>query len=92
MTSHAPLHRADESAEMHQLEEDIARQRDALADTVNQLQDRLDVKARAQQKAHELRDRATTDSGRPKPAVAAAAVAGAGLVAGAVVLKKRHHD
>lgn len=81
-------HRADVSPEM--LEADIARQREALAHTVEDLQARLNVKARAQDKAHELKDRATTDQGRPRPEVAAAAAAGAGVVAGLVALKVRH--
>lgn len=88
-----PSHRADLS-QQEVLEADIARQREELAQTVTDLQARLDVKARAQDKAHELKDRATTETGKPRPVVAAGAVAGAGLVAGAVALKARrrgHH-
>lgn len=83
-----PTHRADLS-QQELLEADIARQREELADTVNDLQARLNVKARAQEKAHELKHRATTDTGKPRPAVAAGAVAGAGVVAGAVALEVR---
>lgn len=93
MTTHSPTHRADLS-QQEILEADIARQRDELAQTVSDLQARLDVKTRAQDKVHELKERATTDTGKPRPAVAAGAVAGAGLIAGAVTLevrRRRHH-
>jgi MYXO-CTERM domain-containing protein len=73
-----------------EIEADIARQRDALADTVDELQARLDVKARARVKVAELRDRATDDSGRPTPAVIGAAV-GALLLVGALVYRRRSH-
>ncbi|HTW17245.1 MAG TPA: DUF3618 domain-containing protein [Nocardioides sp.] len=73
-----------------EIEADIARQREALADTVDELQARLDVKARAQAKVAELRDRATDDSGRPTPAVIGAAV-GALLLVGALVYRRRTH-
>jgi hypothetical protein len=46
------------------IEADIERQREELADTVSALQERLDVKTRAKDKAAELKDRATT---RPAP-------------------------
>jgi hypothetical protein len=58
-----------------QIEADIERQRDELAATVSQLQAKLDVKARAKDKATELQDRATTESGRPRPELVAAAAA-----------------
>ncbi|GAB3779534.1 DUF3618 domain-containing protein [Nocardioides ungokensis] len=66
-----------------QIEADIERQREELATTVNELQAKLDVKARARHRAAVLRDRATTDSGRPRPQViagAAAVVAVVGLL------------
>lgn len=86
-----PTHRADLS-QQEVLEADIVRQREEIAQTVTDLQARLNVKARAQDKAHELKDRATTETGKPKPAVTAGAVAGAGLVAGAVALKVRRRN
>ncbi len=73
-----------------QLEADIARQREDLAVTVEQLQAKLDVKARAQGKAHELKDRATTADGRPRPDLTAAALAAVVLVAGLLVWRRRH--
>lgn len=47
----APAHRADTAA----LEADIARQRAALAETVQDLNARLDVKARAHEKTQEIK-------------------------------------
>lgn len=58
-----------------QLEADIQRQRDELAATVSQLQAKLDVKSRAKGKVAELQDRATTDTGQPRPELLAAAAA-----------------
>ncbi|HYF71383.1 MAG TPA: DUF3618 domain-containing protein, partial [Nocardioides sp.] len=56
-----------------QLEADLARQREELAATVSQLQARLDVKSRAHDKAAELKDRATTADGKPRPDLTVAA-------------------
>ena len=66
-----------------QLEADIARQREHLAETVDELAAKLDVKSRAQDKVSALKDSATTDSGRPRPEVLGAA---GSLVAMALVL------
>ena len=71
------------------IEADIERQRDELADTVSALHDRLDVKTRAKDKASELRDRATTDDGKPRPEVAALAAAAFAGVVGLVVWRRR---
>lgn len=71
-----------------QIEADIARQREELAATVTQLQAKLDVKARAQHKAADLKDRATTDTGAPRPEVLAAAAA-AVLLLGLLVWRRR---
>ncbi len=72
------------------IEADIERQREELADTVSALQDRLDVRTRAREKASELRDRATTDTGKPRPELAALALAAVGGVVGLVVWRRRH--
>ena len=72
-----------------QIEADIARQRDELADTVAALEAKLDVKSRAQDKAAELKDRATTDKGRPRPDLSAAAAAAVAALAGLVVWRRR---
>jgi len=73
-----------------QIEAEIAAQREQLADTVDQLTAKLDVKSRAQHKAADLKDRATTDTGSPRPEVLAAA---GSLVAMAIALVwwRRHH-
>ncbi|WP_231252067.1 DUF3618 domain-containing protein [Nocardioides furvisabuli] len=66
-----------------QIEAEIELQRAQLAGTVDELAARLDVKSRARQKAADLKDSATTDSGSPRPEVLGAA---GSLVAMAVVL------
>ena len=72
------------------IEADIARQREELARTVDALSERLDVKARAEHKVADLRAAATTDAGRPRPALVLVALATvAGL--GAVVWWRRRH-
>jgi len=71
------------------IEADIERQREELAATVSALQDRLDVKSRAKEKAAELKDRATTDTGKPRPELAALAVAAVVGVVGLVVWRRR---
>jgi MYXO-CTERM domain-containing protein len=72
-----------------QLEADIARQRDALAETVDALHQRLDVRSRAKGKAAELKDRATTDTGSPRPDLVAAAALGVVLVLALVAWRRR---
>jgi hypothetical protein len=65
------------------LEAQVQRNREELAATVDALHHKLDVKAQAQKRVANLRDAATTDSGKPSPAllgVAALAVAGVGLL------------
>lgn len=61
----------------------VERNREQLADTVDALHAKLDVKSKAQARLRETKDRATTDAGRPRPLVLAAA---AGMLAGAVAL------
>ena len=71
------------SRSTEELEAEIERQREEVATTIDALGHKLDVKTRAAGKAADLKDRATTSSGRPRPEVIA--VAGS-LVAAAVVL------
>jgi hypothetical protein len=66
-----------------QLEAEIARQREQLAGTVGQLAAKLDVKSQGQKKLASLKDAATTDTGKPRTEVLAAA---GSLVAMTVVL------
>ena len=71
------------------IEADIARQREELARTVDALSEKLDVRAQARRKVADLKDSATTDSGRPRPLlVLGAAAAVAGIVA--LVWWRRH--
>jgi len=67
-----------------QLEADIAAQRERLAETVDQLTHKLDVKTQAKERAAEMKDRATTEDGRPRPELVAA-VTGAVVLLGVVV-------
>jgi hypothetical protein len=55
------------------LEAEIEQHRDQLAETVDQLSHKLDVKAQARERAAVLKDRATTDDGKPRPELFAAA-------------------
>lgn len=72
-----------------QIEADIVRQREELAATVAQLEAKLDVKTRAQHKLAELKDRATTESGAPRPEVLAAGAAAIALVGWLVWRRRR---
>ena len=72
-----------------QIEADIERQREELAETVDALHAKLNVKTRAKEKAADLKERATTDQGKPRPEVLAGAAAAAALVVGLVVLRVR---
>lgn len=71
------------------IEADIARQREELAATVDELQHRLDVKAQAKEKAAHVKDRATTDTGKPRPELAVAVLAVAAVV-GLVIWRRSH--
>jgi MYXO-CTERM domain-containing protein len=74
--------------EAERLSADIQRQREQLADTVDALHDKLDVKAQAKHKAADLRDRSTTATGRPRPELIGVALAMA-LLVGLVVWRRR---
>ena len=66
-----------------QLQADIEAQRDHLAETVDQLTHKLDVKAQAKERAADVKDRATTDTGKPRPELLGTA---AGVLVLAVLL------
>jgi len=74
---------ADQHKTPEELEAEIAVQREQLADTVDELAAKLDAKSQAQQKVASLKDSITTDDGRPRNEVLAAA---GSLVAMGVVL------
>ena len=63
-----------------EIQADIERQREQLAETVDQLTQKLDVKAQAKAKVVDIQDRATTDDGKPRPEVLGAAAAAVALV------------
>ncbi len=72
-----------------QIQADIERQREQLAQTVDELGHKLDVKAQTREKVADVKERATTDTGKPRPEVlgaAAAVVLGIGLL---IWLKRR---
>jgi MYXO-CTERM domain-containing protein len=71
-----------------QIEADLQRQREELAATVSQLHAKIDVKARARHRAAVIRDRVTTDTGRPRPELVAVAAAAVLAVAGLVVWRR----
>ena len=74
---------AHRGAPEDRIEAEIVQQRAQLGSTVNQIAARLDVKSRARARIHTLQDRATTDTGGPRPDVLGAA---GSLLAMAVVL------
>lgn len=71
-----------------QLEAEIEAQRDRLADTVDRLTHKLDVKTQAKERVADVKDRATTDTGKPRPELVAAAV-GIVVMAGLLVWWRR---
>ena len=71
-----------------ELEAQIAAQRDQLAETVDQLTHKLDVKAQAKERAALVAGRATTPDGKPRPELVAA-VAVAAVLTGILVWGRR---
>lgn len=67
-----------------EIQADIERQREELAGTVDQLTAKLDVKSQAQARVAEVKDRATTEDGKPRPEVLAGA-AGALVLVGLLI-------
>jgi Protein of unknown function (DUF3618) len=63
---------------------DIERTRDDLAETVDALHAKLDVKSQAKARVARAKDQATTDSGKPRPEVVAGVLGAVLLVAGLI--------
>lgn len=76
------------SSETDRLTAEIERQREQLADTVDALQHKLDVKAQAKHKATTMRDRATTAGGTPRPELVGGVLVVA-LLVGLVAWRRR---
>ena len=68
---------------------DIERTRENLANTVDALHAKLDLKSQAKAKVAQAKDKATTDSGKPRPEVVAGALGVAVLLFGLVWLRRR---
>lgn len=68
---------------------DIERTREDLAQTVDALHAKLDVKTRAKDKVAQVKSSATTNDGKPRPEVIAVAVAALVVVAGLVWWRRR---
>ncbi len=70
------------------IQAEIEQKREQLAETVDLLTAKLDVKAQASAKVYELKDRATTTEGKPRPELIGAA-AGAVVLIGLLVWWRR---
>jgi hypothetical protein len=84
-TEEVPVNGTEEKASKTpaEIEAEIAHQREELAETLDALGAKLDVKAQTRAKVAEAKGRATTDNGKPRPELVAAAVV---VVAGTVAL------
>jgi hypothetical protein len=72
-----------------EIEADIEQQRAQLADTVDQLAAKVDVKSKARATAASVKERATTPDGKPRPEVLAAAGSLVAMVVVIVVWRAR---
>ena len=70
------------------IRQDIERTREELAETVDALHAKLDVKTQARERVARMKEQATTETGRPRPEVVAAVVGAVLLVAGLVWWRK----
>jgi Protein of unknown function (DUF3618) len=72
-----------------QIEAEIEAQRAQLADTVDALAAKLDVTSRAKAKVGDLKDRATTETGSPRPELIAAVAVTVAVIVGLAVWRRR---
>jgi cobalamin biosynthesis Mg chelatase CobN len=84
-TSSTPTDAKDPDA----IRADIERTRDDLAETVDALHAKLDVKAQAKAKVADLKTSVTTDSGKPSPALVVGVLGVTALVVGLVWWRRR---
>ncbi len=89
MTTPADTNGSRPAQDPDAIREDVERTRADLADTVDALHAKVDVKHRARVKAHELKDRLTTSTGKPRPEVVGAAAAAVLLAVGLVWWRRR---
>jgi len=91
MSTSEPTQSTDSSAANHPetIREEIERTRGDLADTVDALHAKLDVKTQAKRKIVAVREQATTDSGKPRPELLAGAAVAVVLVAALVWWRRR---
>jgi hypothetical protein len=71
------------------IREEIERTRDDLAETVDALHAKLDVKGQARAKIDRVKDQATTASGQPRPELVAGAAGVVLLIAGLIWWRKQ---
>jgi len=89
MTTPADTNGPSPTSDPDAIREDIERTRADLADTVDALQAKVDVKHRAQVRFHELKDRVTTPTGQPRPELVGGVAAAVLLVVGLVWWRRR---
>jgi len=68
---------------------DIERTRENLAETVDALHAKLDIKSQARARVERAKDQATTDDGKPRPELVAGAVGVVLLLTGLVWWRRR---
>jgi hypothetical protein len=72
-----------------EIERDIEQQREQLAETIDALTAKVDVKAQAKAKVEDVKDRATTDAGKPRPELLVGASVLVAVVVGVLVWRHR---
>ena len=72
-----------------EIEADIAAQREQLAETIDALTHKLDVKSQAKAKAADVKERATTETGKPRPELLVGAGVVVAVVVGVLVWRRR---
>jgi len=81
---HPTTTRPTSSSDPDAIRADIERTREELAETVDALHAKLDVKTQAKERFGRAKDRVTTDAGRPRPELVAGVLGAVLLVAGLV--------